>query len=818
MTIRKRVLPVLTIFLLITACGGGKGSLPTFTVGGSVSGLAGTGLVLQNNGGDNVSVSSDGNFVFATRVATGSAYAVTVKTQPSTPSQTCTATDASGTVAAANVSDVVITCVTNTYRVNVTVSGLAGAGLDLEDNGADDLAVSTNGTIAFATEVTSGAAYAVSVKTQPSVLSQTCTVAGGSGTATNADISVTVACVTNSYAIGGTVSGLSGSGLTLQDNGTDPLSITASGTFKFAHPVLSGAAFSVSVATQPVNPAQTCSVADGSGSVTSAAVSTVVVTCVTVTKNFTIGGTISGLVAAGSGLLLRDISAANPVDDVTIGGNGNGSFTFPTALAGGAAYNVIIVVQPNFPAQACTINGGTGTVANANVTNVVVTCAPPCASTNGTVVQHANNIVADETWAGAGTVHIVESTISVMAPATLTIQKCATVRLKAGVQIIVEGGANAGSVATLLAAGDDPATGLVYFANNDANQPWGSLEGYNANSHIQLNYVSIAGGGATTASTRNATIEMHGTSSSTIPDPVLKVNDVSISAMQGTGVYLDNAAFTPDSVSLYISNSPDYAMAMSAMALGSIPPYLGAANAHDEALVVGNANIFADLTIHKRLPIHFHTAGVKVAGGPPSFAPIVTLTLDPGVVFRFENVSGTPTMMTFGTNGQTQDQNGVLIANGNQYDPIIFTSGLDSPPTLASDYWAGIWLLTSNGSQLQNVVFEYAGGDANVGPVNCGPFDPSINQQARHTAPLLVGDGTDQQYIPPANLITGSVFRNNIGNFAIDSVWENSTRTFGPNLHNDNVFTSPGQFCPQSKNLIPLGCTISGVDESGCLP
>ena len=257
-------------------------------------------------------------------------------------------------------------------------------------------------------------------------------------------------------------------------------------------------------------------------------------------------------------------------------------------------------------------------------------------------------------------------------------------------------------------------------------------------------------------------------------------------------------------------------MAMSAMALGSIPTYVGESNAHDEALVVGNANIFADMTIHKRLPIHFHTAGVRVAGGPPAFMPIVTLTLDAGVVFRFENLAGTPTMMTFGTNGQTQDQNGVLIANGNPFDPVIFTTGLDTPPTLATDYWAGIWLLTSNGSLLQNVIFEYAGGDAGIGPLSCGPFDPSINQQARHTAPLLVGDGTDQQYIPPANLITGSVFRSNIGNFAIDSVWENTTRTFGPSLHNDNVFTSPGKFCPQSKNLIPLGCTISGVDESGC--
>ena len=86
MTVRNRVLPVLTIFLLIAACGGGKGGLPTFTVGGSVSGLSGTGLVLQDNGGDNLAVPSDGNFNFATAVATGSAYAVTVKTQPSAPS------------------------------------------------------------------------------------------------------------------------------------------------------------------------------------------------------------------------------------------------------------------------------------------------------------------------------------------------------------------------------------------------------------------------------------------------------------------------------------------------------------------------------------------------------------------------------------------------------------------------------------------------------------------------------------------------------------------------------------------------------------
>jgi hypothetical protein len=715
--------------LLIGACSGGGsnagGGPDTHTVGGSVSGLQGTGLVLQDNLGNDLPIVSGGTFVFTTAIAAGGAYSVTVKTQPTNAWQTCTVSGGSGTVAAANITGVVVTCVTNTYSVGGAISGLAGVGLVLQDNATDDIGAGASSAFTFPTKIASGKAYAVTVKSQPTSPSQTCTPTTASGTITNAAVTnVAVTCITNTYSVGGTVTGLVGTGMILEDNSADDLTIS-----------------------------------------------------------------------------------------------GNGGFTFATAIASGSTYNVTVLTQPGGPTQACSVSSASGTVTNGAVTTVAVNCAPPvtaCGTPNGTVVQHASNVVADETWAGAGTVHIVASTISVLAPATLTIQKCAIVRLGAGAQIVVRGGTAAGSIATLLADGDDPATGVVYFASNDANQRWGSLEGSNANSYIQLNNAQLAGGGATTAGTRNATIEMHGTSNSTLPDPVLKVNTVIISDMQGAGVYLDNAAFTTDSQFLAISNSPDYAMAMSAMALGSIPSYIGTANAHDEALVVGNANIFADMTVHKRLPIHFHTTGVRVAGGPPSFVPTVTLTLDAGVVFRFENISGTPTMMTFGTNGQSQDQNGVLIANGNPFDPVIFTTGLDTPPALDTDYWAGIWLLTSNGSQLQNVVFEYAGGDASIGPVNCGPFDPSINQQARHTAPLLVGDGTDQQYIPPASLITGSTFRNNIGNFAIDSVWENSTRTFGPSLHNDNTFTSPGKFCPQSKNLIPLGCTIAGVDQSGC--
>ena len=84
----------LGLTVALAACGGDNGtdddvpggnSSPggnnpsTYTVGGTVSGLQGSGLVLQSTGGDDLPISADGAFVFATRVADGSAYAVTVK-------------------------------------------------------------------------------------------------------------------------------------------------------------------------------------------------------------------------------------------------------------------------------------------------------------------------------------------------------------------------------------------------------------------------------------------------------------------------------------------------------------------------------------------------------------------------------------------------------------------------------------------------------------------------------------------------------------------------------------------------------------------
>ena len=79
-------------------------------MGGTVSGLSGT-VVLQDNGGDNLSVSANGGFTFATALAGGAAYSVTVKTNPS--GQSCSVSNGSGTVASANVTNVAVTCTTN---------------------------------------------------------------------------------------------------------------------------------------------------------------------------------------------------------------------------------------------------------------------------------------------------------------------------------------------------------------------------------------------------------------------------------------------------------------------------------------------------------------------------------------------------------------------------------------------------------------------------------------------------------------------------------------------------------------------------------
>jgi hypothetical protein len=237
----------------------------------------------------------------------------------------------------------------------------------LQNNNGDNLTVSANSTsFTFATALTSGGAYSVTALTQPK--GQSCTVNNGGGTSTANVTTVSVVCV-QSYTIGGALFGLSGSGLVLQDNAGNNLTVSAGATsyvFTFDGPIPSGgASYSITVYSNPTG--HTCTVTNFVGTAT-ASVANVNVFCTSLAADtYTISGTVSGL--KGSELTLQDALGANDDDFLPV--DENGSFTFADPVASGGAYNVTVLTQPT--GRNCTVANGSGT-ASANVTNVSVVC------------------------------------------------------------------------------------------------------------------------------------------------------------------------------------------------------------------------------------------------------------------------------------------------------------------------------------------------------------------------------------------------------------------------------------------------------------
>ena len=90
---------------------------------------------------------------------------------------------------------------------------------------------------------------------------------------------------------------------------------------------------------------------------------------------FTVGGTVTGLVGVG---LVLELAAEGPpgtpaTTPLRLFGNGPFTFTFPT-LVSGNPYEVRVKTTPANPVQACTVNNASGTIEDANITNVEVQC------------------------------------------------------------------------------------------------------------------------------------------------------------------------------------------------------------------------------------------------------------------------------------------------------------------------------------------------------------------------------------------------------------------------------------------------------------
>ena len=261
-------------------------TLPTYTVGGTVSGLTGSGFALKLNGGAALAISANGGFAFPDGLTSGAAYTVAVSAQPSSPVQTCSVANGSGTMGGANVNDVSVTCIDGTpptYTIGGSVSGLAGSGLLLKLNGGTALPVAADGAFAFPDSLIAGTAYVVTIGAQPSNPAQTCGIANASGTIGSANVTnVAVTCVTGtptSFTVGGTVTGLVGSGLKLKLNNGSNLVISSNGAFVFTTQLATGASYVVAVTNQPGD--QTCTITNDSGTIGTANVTDVAVSCAT---------------------------------------------------------------------------------------------------------------------------------------------------------------------------------------------------------------------------------------------------------------------------------------------------------------------------------------------------------------------------------------------------------------------------------------------------------------------------------------------------------------------------------------------------------
>jgi hypothetical protein len=347
----------------------------------TVSGLAGTGLVLRNNGRDDLSITGNGSFQFRELLASGAMYDVRVATPPTNPTQSCAVGNGSGTIGAANVANITVTCMTNSFTIGGPITGLDGTGLQLRLNDGQPLNVPPDATsFAFSALLPSGSSYVVDVVRNPSTPAQDCVAvpATRTGVVPGANVTnVAVSCTTRSFRIGGSVSGLRGDGLVLRKHDGELRAIASNGSYTFDNLHLSGSQYEVIVDALPTDPSQTCTIANNRGTVGNGDVRNVNVTCATDT--FSVGGSVTGLL--GSGLVLTNNGRNN------LNVTADGAFTFTEELASNSDYNVQVAQHPSNPTQTCSIVGdtGRGRVTTADITSVQISCSTANFRVGGTI-------------------------------------------------------------------------------------------------------------------------------------------------------------------------------------------------------------------------------------------------------------------------------------------------------------------------------------------------------------------------------------------------------------------------------------------------
>ena len=399
------------------SAGGGGGGTSGYTVGGTASGLSGT-LVLQDNGGDDLTVGGNGPFTFATPVADGAGYQVTVKTSPA--GQTCQVTNGSGTIAAANVTNVAVSCTTGSAtggsdNFNRADGGLGSGWTAVSDGGMSISSQAVAGVGGATTgDIRTAETYGSDQFSQVEVTSTQLSGAQWVGPAVrmqnggqNAYLGIyfwnsgspalmlfvrtagswqQLSAATTGPLAAGTQLKLTAVGSTISFlvNGVQQMSVTDATLTGGAPGIL---AHDHSTADNWAGGAASGTGGGGGGGGGG-------------TSGYTVGGTASGL--SGT-LVLQD----NGGDDLTVGGNG--PFTFATPVADGTGYQVTVKTSP--AGQTCQVTNGSGTIAAANVTNVAVSC------TTGSATGGSDNFNRADGGLGSGWTAVSDGGMSISSQA-----------------------------------------------------------------------------------------------------------------------------------------------------------------------------------------------------------------------------------------------------------------------------------------------------------------------------------------------------------------------------------------------------------------
>jgi len=187
-------------------------------------------------------------------------------------------------------------------------------------------------------------------------------------------LNVTIA--PSAYSVGGTVVGYGSSSALVLETNTQSIamqqqSISSNGNFAFSQFLITGDSYNVTIVTQPTG--QTCTVTNGSGTISGADITNIGVSCYDL---YTLGGTVSNLAVSESLVLQNNLSTSVNIYS-------DGEFSFPTQLAAGDSYSVTVQTQP--ATQTCSVLNGIGTMPASAYNGVRVSCTDNVYSLGGSV-------------------------------------------------------------------------------------------------------------------------------------------------------------------------------------------------------------------------------------------------------------------------------------------------------------------------------------------------------------------------------------------------------------------------------------------------